>query len=383
MHIPDFKEISISHKGPKWFGISRRYWEILLMELIVSIILSVLSSGRPEFPFIRLNLDTPYGPILLTIVGILIFAKPAAALLGKLECWKDKTSCTQEYWENSELSLFPESQLKTPSYHNKLVVGSAVIMMAVILLDILKLSIEGWIGFMGYLSPYVKSHAPWAFYLRVALSLVYYGLLIWIYSYWASFMAYFISYVSLLRSLKASEISPIKELQELYNSHRDSCLSNPTYCIQTLTNIAEGFVELRKRIKELFGPGFSVASGLLAVSVLSAAYVVVTKYTSIPQNDAGVLSGWGFLLGSLALFGTIMRMASNFVSAVKEETTTYVHKIRIGLINAGGNDKAYELLDEIEQTSDTMNTVPLRSDELIELISIVISVILALLTGSG
>ncbi len=196
-------------------------------------------------------------------------------------------------------------------------------------------------------------------------------------------MAYFISYVSLLRSLKASEISPIKELQELYNSHRDSCLSNPTYCIQTLTNIAEGFVELRKRIKELFGPGLSVASGLLAVSVLSAAYVVVTKYTSIPQNDAGVLSGWGFLLGSLALFGTIMRMASNFVSAVKEETTTYVHKIRIGLINAGGNDKAYELLDEIGQTSDTMNTIPLRSDELIELISIVISIILALLTGSG
>ncbi len=381
--IPDFKKISTGGSGPKWFGLSRGYWEIVLIELLVSILLSVLSSGQPKFPFIRLSLDTPYGPILITIFGILVFAKPATALIKKLECWGDKTSCRQEYGEDSELSLFVEGQVKTPSYHNKIVVGSAVIMIAVIMLDILKLGIGGWIEFLGCLSPSIKSHAPWAFYLRVALSIVYYALLIWIYTYWASFTAYFISYVSFLRSLKASKIRPIKELQELHNTHGTSCLRNPTDCIQPLTNIAEEFIELRKHLRALFGPGFSVASGLLAVSVLSAVYVVVTEYTSIPQNDAGILSGWSFLLGSLALFGIIMHMASNFVSAVKEETTTYVHKIRITLINADGNDKAYELLEEIERTSDTISTLPLRSDELIELISIAISVILALLTGSG
>ncbi|GAB6134841.1 hypothetical protein [Thermococcus prieurii] len=381
MSMPDFKDISTG--DPKWFGLSKRYWRIILIELVISLVLSVLSSGKPHFPFIKLNLDTPYGPILVTIIGIIIFSKPATNLIENLEHWKNEGSRSREANRGVELLGIPKERLKTWEYHDKIVLGSVLVMIGVILLDILRLGLSGWVDFLGYLSPYVRAHAPWAFYLRVVLSLTYYALLVWIYAYWASFMAYFVGYLSVIRSLNSAKVSPVVELGKLADSKKSPCLMTPTNCIKPLTNIAESFVELGRQIKMLFGPGLSVASALLAVSVLSAVYVVVTKYTSIPQNDAGLISGWGFLLGSLVLFGVLMHMASSFVSAIKEETITYLHKIRIGLINSGGNKKAYELLDEIERALETIRAIPLRSDELLELVSIAISVIMALLTGSG
>lgn len=380
----DFKSISVRCDSTKWLGLSKRYWKIVFLELVISLVLSVLSSGKPELPFIRLNLDSPYGPVLVTIIGIVIFAKPATAIVEKLECWTTESSCSKRPRGSIEIlgisENIPQTTLK---YHNKLVVASIIVMVAVLLLDALRLGLKGWIDFLGYLSPYVKAHAPWASYLRVTLSLLYYGLLVGIYAYWASFVAYFFGYLSLIKSLNPSNIPLLAELRELTTSEKISCLATSSNCIHSLTKIAEKFVELRGSIKELFGPGLSVASSLLGVSVLSAIYVLVTKYTSTPQNEAGLMSGWGFLFGSLVLFGVLMHMASGFVSSIKEETVAYVHKIRIGLINAGGDTKAYDLLDEIERTLETVKAIPLESNELIELVSIAISVILTLLTGSG
>lgn len=382
MGLPDFK--NLYKEEPKWFDLPKKYWKIVLIELAISLVLSVLSSGRPEFPFIRLNLDSPYGPILVTIVGLIIFAKPATAVVEKLECWTMEGSCSERYEGGIDLlGISGNTPKATPSYHDKIVIASIVIMVAVLLLDALRLGLTEWIGFLGHLSSYVKEHAPWAFYVRVILSLLYYGILVWIYAYWASFVAYFFGYLSLIRSLNPSNITPLAELRKLATPEKVSCLATSSECIQSLTSIAEDFVELRGTIKEMFRPGLSVASSLLAVSVLSAVYVLVAKYTSNPENEAGLISGWGFLLISLVLFGVLMHLASSVVSSMKEETVAYVHKIRIGLINAGGNQKAYELLDEIERALETVKAIPLESNELIELVSIAISVILTLLTGSG